>query len=139
MAEQENPEEKITVTGKRPFLLTLLCLFAFVFYGITTLLFTVASLWSGTIADTVFQYAPEKSFSAFSVYAYLFAGLFFHAAGLYGTILIWRLKKKGFLFFGIASLIIAVYHLFATQISPLTTLFYIIFILLFGLFYRKFR
>jgi len=48
-------------------------------------------------------------------------------------------EKVGYLLFGTTSLIIALYQLFATKISPLTTAFYIALILFFGFFLKKLR
>ncbi|MCX6247404.1 MAG: hypothetical protein NTW10_06700 [Bacteroidetes bacterium] len=124
---------------KRPFLLTLLCLFSFVFSGLITLLFLLALLWSGTIADMVLRYAPENSASGITVFFYTLAGFLLHALSLTGIILIWRMKRIGYLLFGISFLIIAGYQLIASQISPLTTGFYIGLIIAFGLFLRKLK
>jgi hypothetical protein len=131
-----NPPEDAPV---RPFLLTLLCLFSFVFSGLITLLFLLALLWSGTIADMVFRYAPENSASGITVFFYTFAGFVLHALSLTGIILIWKMKRRGYLLFGVTFLVIAGYQLMASRISPLTTGFYIGLIIAFGLFVRKLK
>jgi hypothetical protein len=51
----------------------------------------------------------------------------------------WKMKRLGYLLFGISSLIIAGYQLLASEISPLTTGFYIGFIIAFGLFLKKLK
>jgi hypothetical protein len=58
---------------------------------------------------------------------------------LAGIILIWKMRRLGYFLFGISSLIIAGYQLFSTQISPLTTAFYIVLILAFGFFLKKLK
>ena len=73
----------------------------------------------------VLRYAPEKSVTRIAVLFYILGGLLLHSFSLAGTILIWKMRRVGYLIFGISSLIIAAYQLFATQISPLTTAFYI--------------
>ena len=53
------------LSAKRPFLLTLLCLFSFVFFGLISLSILLALFWAGTIADMVLRYAPEHSVQRF--------------------------------------------------------------------------
>jgi hypothetical protein len=124
---------------KRPFILTLICLFSFVFFGLLTFVFLFAIFYSGTITDMVLRYAPENSPVAISVFFYITGGFLLHGIALTGNILIWRMKKLGYLLFGISSLIIAAYQLMATQISPFTTAFYICLIIAFGLFYKRLK
>jgi hypothetical protein len=123
----------------RPFPLTILCLFAFVFYGLIALLFLFALFYSASITDMVLRYAPEDSSSGISVIFYTLGGFILHAVSFSGIILIWKMKKTGYWFFGISSLMIASYQLFATRISPVTTAFYIGLIVLTGIFYRKMK
>ena len=125
--------------AKRPFLLTLLCLFSFVFFGMISLLFFIALFWAGTIADMVLRYAPERSIQRFTVFFYILGGLILHLSSLTGIILIWNMRRTGYLVFGISSLIISAYQLFASQISMLTTAFYIVLIIIFGVFLKKLR
>lgn len=125
--------------AKRPFLLTVLCLFSFVFFGLIAVLFLFALLYSGSIADIVLRYAPENSPARITVLFYILGGFLLHALSMAGNILIWRMRRLGYILFGISSLIIAGYQLFATQISPLTTAFYIGLILAFGFFLKKLK
>jgi len=136
--KETNKEGKITVElSKRPFPLVLLCLFSFVFFGLITVLFLFALLYSGSITDMVLRYAPDKSSSGSFVVLYIIGGLLLHALSLAGAIIIWKMRRLGYMIFGISSLIISVYQLFATQISPFTTAFYVAFIIAFGFFYKK--
>lgn len=133
------PAESRSEAPKRPFLLTLLCLFSFVFFGLIATLFLVAMLFSGTITNMVLLYAPENSHTPLVVLFYTIGGFVLHGISLAGIILMWKMKKTGYRFFGISCLIIASYQLFASQISPLTTGFYIFFLIAFGLFLRKLK
>jgi hypothetical protein len=126
-------------TAKRPFLLTVLCLFSFVFFGLISVLFLVALLYTGSITDMVLRYAPENSPARITVLSYILGGFLLHALSLTGNILIWKMRRLGYILFGISSLIIAVYQLFATQILPLTTAFYVGLILAFGFFLKKLK
>ena len=133
------PVTTTKAAGNRPFLLTLFSLFSFVFFGLITVLFLFALLFSGSITDMVLRYAPENSPARTTVFFYILGGFLLHALSFTGNILIWRMKKKGYLLFGISSLLIAAYQLLATQISPLTTAFYVGLIIVFGLFYKKLK
>jgi hypothetical protein len=124
---------------QRPFLLTVLCLFSFVFFGLISVFFLLALLYSGSITDMVLKYAPEYSVKSYTVLFYILGGLLLHALSLTGTILIWKMKRLGYLLFGTSSLIISIYQLFSTKISPLTTAFYIALILAFGFFLKKLK
>jgi hypothetical protein len=122
---------------KRPFILTLLCLFSFVFFGLMTIVFLFALFYSGSITDMVLRYSPENPSAGITVGVYIVGGFILHAIAFSGIILIWRLKKIGYWLFGIASLIIASYQLFATQISPLTTALDVILLIAIGIFYKR--
>ncbi len=139
-------EEINTTTGntskdevKRPFLLTVLSLFSFVFFGLISVLFFVALLYTGSITDMVLRYAPENSPARITVLFYILGGFLLHGLSLAGNILIWKMRRLGYILFSISSLIIAAYQLFATQISPLTTAFYIGLIFAFGFFLKKLK
>ncbi|MCX6245675.1 MAG: hypothetical protein NTU98_13355 [Bacteroidetes bacterium] len=123
----------------RPFLLTLLCLFSYIFFGLISLIFLAALFYSGSITWMVLRYTPENPMTRTGIFFYIFGGFLFHALSFTGTLLIWKLKKKGYFLFGVSTLIIAVYQLFSSRISPLTTAVYIFLILAFGFFLRKMR
>jgi hypothetical protein len=131
-----NTREEVS---KRPFLLTVLCLFSFVFFGLISVFFLFALLYLGSITDLVLRYAPENSTSRITVLFYILGGFLLHGLSLAGNILIWKMRRLGYILFGISSLIIAGYQLLATQISPLTTAFYVGLILAFGFFLKKLK
>ncbi len=133
------PENTRKEVSKRPFLLTVLCLFSFVFFGLISACFLFALLYSGSITDMVLRYAPENPPSRITVLFYIFGGFLLHGLSLAGNILIWKMRRLGYILFGISSLIIVSYQLFATQISPLTTAFYVGLILAFGFFLKKLK
>jgi hypothetical protein len=124
---------------KRPFLLTVFSLFSFVFFGLISVLFLIALIFSGSITDMVLRYAPENSPARITVLFYILGGFLLHGLSLAGNILMWKMRRLGYILFGISSLIIAAYQLFATQISPLTTAFYIGLLLAFGFFLKRMK
>jgi hypothetical protein len=134
--ENGNMKEQLPV---RPFVLTLLCLFTFIFFGLISLVFLLALFFSGTISRMIFRYAPEDSLSHASVIFYAVGGFLLHALSFTGVVLIWKLKRKGYILFGISTLLIALYQLFFSSISPLTTAIYVVFIIAFGVFLKRLK
>ncbi len=132
----EEPRQPMT---KRPFLLTLICLFSFVLFGFISILFFLALFYSGWITEVVNKYTPENMESRTKMLAFILGGFLLHATSLTGTVLLWQMKRKGYIIFAVSGLIITAYQLFQTKISFLTTAVYIVLIILFGIFYKRLR
>ena len=139
----EEPVQKVKETGqmklKRPFLLTVISLFSFVFFGFISILLLLAVLNSGWITEVVNKYTPENMESPTKMFAFVLVGFLLHATSFTGTVLLWMMKRKGYIIFAVSSLAIAAYQLFQTKISFITTAVYIILIILFGVFYKRLR
>ena len=123
----------------RPVLLTVICLFAFVFYGIISLFLLISVFYSGWITDVVNKYAPQNIHSKAYILMLVLGGFVFHASSLMGVIKIWKMKKAGYYWFSLSSLTIALFQLFNHRIPASSTAVYIGLIVLFGLFYRKYQ
>jgi drug/metabolite transporter (DMT)-like permease len=123
----------------RPLILTVLCLFSFIFFGLIALIFLMAMLYTGSIAGMVLQYMPENSLTRAGVFFFTFGGFLLHVLSFSGTILLWKMKRKGYILFGISTVLIAGYQLFSATISPLTTAVYVFLIFAFGFFLKKMR
>ncbi|HNY02566.1 MAG TPA: hypothetical protein PKG48_08265 [Bacteroidales bacterium] len=134
-----NREEIPSGGTERPLLLTLVCLFSFIFFGVITLLFLVATLRSGSIAALVVRYLPGSGHSPAQVLMLLAAATIAHATGIAGTVLVWRMKKPGYYLLSIASLLIASAQLLLPGIALGGTVVYIVIVILFGLFFRYLR
>lgn len=132
-------EESQVLPSRPPFLLSLLCVFAFVFFGLISLLFLFSLFYSGSIIRVINEYIPEGSVTPNRIILVALFGFLFHGIAFTGTFLMLKMKKTGYVLFGIAALIICVYQLFQDKISLMTSLIYIILIILFGLYYKKFR
>jgi uncharacterized Tic20 family protein len=124
---------------RRPILLTLISLFSFVFFGFIAILFLLALFNAGWITDVLNKYLPENGESHLRVFMYILAGFLLHASSFAGTVMIWFMKKKGYMLFAVSGLIITSYQLFQSRISFMTTGVYIFLIILFGIFYKKLR
>jgi hypothetical protein len=123
----------------RPFLLTTLCLISFVFFGFLSLLLLLALFYSGTITEILNKYTPAHLNSRASLTFFMLAAFLLHVACLAGVVMMWKMKHKGYILFGISALVIALYQLLQTNISFATTSVYIGALLLFGLYYKKMR
>ena len=138
--EQKQPEANETIKqASRPMLLTAMCLFAFILYGISALLFLSSMFFTGWISEMVRQYSPGQSSPASTVLTFVIAGFLLHAAAFFGLILTWRLRKAGFIIFGAATLLISAYELFQQHITPAPIAMNIALIILLGVFYKKYR
>lgn len=135
----QKKEDLTEVKRPRPLFMELLCIFSFVFFGMITLLFLLSVFYSGWITDVVNQYTLQNSYSKTQILLITLGGFILHATAFAGAIFIWNLKKSGYYLFSISTLITAVYHLFHHNIPVSYTILYIALVILFGLFYRKFR
>jgi len=125
-------------TGKdRPFLLSTLCVFAWVSYGLMTLLLLAGILYSGYISEVFNQYLDPESRSGIPLPVWFVTGFILNATAFTGVFMIWRLRRTGFLLFTISTLLLAVMHLLRADISLAAALFYLTIIVLFGIYFRR--
>ena len=135
----KNVEETGAVKPKRPFLLTLIGLFSFTYFGFISFLFLLVLFNSGWITEVLNKYLPESVKSRTGIFMLILAGFVLHALAITGSAMIWWMKKSGYIIFAISCLIITSYQLFQTKVSFLTTGIYIVLILVYGLFYKKLK
>lgn len=139
MTEENKPDEpvKTTEARTRPFVLTLLCLFSFIYFGIFLLLFLAGLVKARSITRIMDQYLSTE-LPALPPAAWIFGvGFTLHALAFAGVILVWKLRKTGYYFLGLACLIIAALQLINPMAAVASTAIYIVFLLLFGLFFRR--
>jgi hypothetical protein len=127
------------VKPSRPFILTILCLVSFVYFGIISLLFLLSVIFSGWITEVINKYTPENVFSQTIILLITAGGFLLHALSFTGTLMIWKMKKSGYYLFSVSALLIAIYHLINHKIPLSLTAAYIALIFLFGIFYRKLK
>jgi hypothetical protein len=123
----------------RPVFLSVICIFAFVFYGLLSLLFLFALFSSGWISEVRNKYLPDGTESKQMIILVTASGFVLHLLSLIGSINIWYRRKSGYLILSVSTLIIALFQLFSDRISGFTTAVYICFIILFGIYYRRFH
>jgi hypothetical protein len=135
--QEEKKVEKVVEKKKRPVLLSALCIFSYVFFGVIGSLFFAALLSARWITRVVDQYEIYRSHSDFFIILNISGGVLLHWAAFAGTILIWRMKKTGYYMLSVSCLIIAIYQLFHNTIPISSTLVYIGLVILFGFYFRK--
>jgi hypothetical protein len=121
----------------RPVFLSVICIFAFVFYGLISLLFLFALFSSGWISEVRNKYLPEGTETKQMIILITAGGFLLHIISLFGSIYIWNRRKSGYLLLSVSSLIIALFQLFSDKISVFNTAVYIFIIVLFGIYYRR--
>jgi hypothetical protein len=134
----ENPKHR-KHKHQRPIFLTVLCLFSFVFYGMISTFLLLAFFFSGWISEVRNSYLPDRTESKGTIILIIIMGLLLHLVSFFGSIKMWYRRKSGYLMLSISTLIIALYQLFSDRISVFTTAVYIILIVLFGIYYRRFH
>lgn len=125
------------VNGKRPVLLTALCLFSFVFFGMISLLLVISLFYAGSFGSLLNTYLAGATLNTSGVFL-IIASLFIIYAGAFtGILFMWRLRRRGFYLFTGAVLVLVVFQLFSNDFSFLSATILIILLLLFGIFFRK--
>jgi hypothetical protein len=123
----------------RPLVLTLLCLISFVYFGLLSLLFMAGLFNSAWITSVTNQYLSPADLTKVQTLFFFGAGFILHGFGFTGVLLIWNLRRKGYYFLGISCLLIATYQLLNPLTAISSTATYIILLLLFGLFFKRFH
>ena len=131
-----NTTDKVQVS-LRPVLLTMLCLFSFIYFALLAVLFFTGIFFSGSITAIRNLYVPEDTYSKTQLLFFFIAGFLLHMASFSGTLLIWFNKRIGYLIVTIACFIIAICQIIQPQASIGITPVYFSLIILFGLFYKK--
>ncbi|MDP1623986.1 MAG: hypothetical protein Q8M08_16805 [Bacteroidales bacterium] len=125
------------VVKTRPVLLTMICLFSFVYFGLVTLLFFTGLLKTGLIAGIMNQYIALGDLTTSKLLLIFGAGFLLHGLAFSGVVLIWKLRRTGFYFLGLSCLVIAAYQLFNPLTTIASTAIYILLVLTFGIFYNR--
>jgi len=137
--EVDNPNGEADASvnrGSRPLLLSVLCLFSFVFFGLVSILYLIGLFNAGWITRVTNQYISAGELTTLQTVFIFSAGFILHSLALTGVWLVWKLRRYGYLFLGPSCLVITVFQLFNPQVSFTSTAIYIILVMLFGIFYR---
>ncbi|MFH1160719.1 MAG: hypothetical protein V1733_07210 [bacterium] len=122
----------------RPLVLSALCIFSWIYFGLMALLFLTAALYNGWITEIVHQYLPESALSEGVTLGLFLTGFLLHATSFAGVIFLWKLRKIGYVLFSIPALLVVLVHLFRSDISWIVTALYILLVISFGIYYRRY-
>jgi hypothetical protein len=139
--EEKLPDETRTeiIVKPRPVLLSVLCIFSFVYFGLLSVLFLAGLYNASAIASVTGIYTPGEMFSKSEIRLLFTGGMLLHLIGFAGVVLLWRLRKTGYYILGLSCIIIASFQTFRPDISVTTTAIYVLMIFLFGVFYKRYR
>jgi hypothetical protein len=139
-----NPEETAPVENlpaaappARPFLLTLLCLPAFTFFTLLSLVYIAVLVRAGWITEVTNKYLGTSGESVARNVLMFGGGFLLHGLAVAGVILMWRIRKTGYYLLGGSCIVISVFQLFNPRAEVVSTAVYMGFLLLFGLFFRR--
>lgn len=140
MSESSRPVKSTQVySASRPVLLSVLCIFSWVFFGLLSIFFLAGTIKADWIARVTNQYLSSASYSAGEIRVLMVSGLVLHLIGIYGVAGIWNLKKSGYLVLSGSCLIISLYQLFNPSYTVITVLLYILLVIIFGLFIKRYH
>lgn len=125
--------------NKRPFFLTLACLFAGVYFFVLSALFLTGLFYSGWVTEAINLYTPLVQNSKVSVSLGLALLSLLFILGFAGIFLMFRMRRTGYYIFGASSLLLAAIQLFKPVLSLSGPIIFIVFLILFGLYFRRFR
>ena len=130
---------KPDIHRSRPIILTIFCLFGFMYFALLALLFILATFYSGWITEVTNKYVPAEAVTKAQVLLIFFTGALLHLVAFAGLVLLWNMRRTGYYLMGIPCLAVACYHLFQPGLSISATIIYILFIIIFGFFFRRLR
>lgn len=132
-------------TIKRPPLLTVLCIFTFIWSGLWTLVSLTGIFSSAFISDYLYEFYPELgTFAVNMVIIVCTVGLLLFGLSLWGAILMFHLRRPGFVLYTVSSGMMLIFQLFTvmSNLTPVNAMYLIvsiIFIILYSLFVKKMR
>jgi len=122
---------------KRPFTLSLLCVFSWTSYGFMGLLYLLGLIYRDWITEVIGQYIPDTGWSGIRVTLFFLSGFLLHAFAVTGVIFVWKLRRVGYPMLIFPSLLIAIFYLFSQDISWVSIGSYLFMVVLFSLFYPR--
>jgi hypothetical protein len=134
-AAEHKPE--VPLVRPRPMVLTALCLFSFVYFGLLSGLLLLSLVYSGWITELVNLYNPGHGSTWFAVTGVFLLLFLLHALCFTGTFLVWRRKRTGYFIYGISALMLSFYQLFQPTVPVYSTAIPVALLVLFGLFFRR--
>ncbi|MEI7490404.1 MAG: hypothetical protein WCK92_03335 [Bacteroidota bacterium] len=124
---------------KRPFFLEVLCIFGWVYFFVFSVLFLAGFFFSGWVSNAINLYTPVNRFSGIEMRLILGAYSLLFILAFTAIILIWKLRRYGYYILGVSCLLLASFHMAFPGLAFSGTIIFIAFLVLFGLYFRRFR
>jgi hypothetical protein len=99
-------EQEIKSNVHRPFFLSILCIAIFSYSILFILLFLTGILYNKWITKVLNDFLTVGEVHPSSILILSFVGMILYSLSFLGAFLIWKLKRKGFYFYLISSLLI---------------------------------
>jgi len=123
----------------RPVFLTTLCLFSFIYFGLLSILFLFAIVYSGSITGVLDQYGHKEIYSSMNIRIVFAAGFVLNIAGFTGSVLLWKLRKTGYYLVAGVCAVFAVFLAFRPDVAWISTSIYILLLGFFGIFFKQYH
>ena len=125
-------EQEIKSNVQRPFFLSILCVAIFSYSTLFILLFLTGILYNNWITKVLNDFLTVGEVQPISILLLSIVGIILYSLSFLGAFFIWKLKRKGFYFYLISSLLIIslpyLFH-FGNVISTIVLLLLVILIL----------
>jgi len=123
----------------RPFLMTILCLFSWVYFGLLFALFITGLIYSGWVTDAINLYTDVSQYSKIGVSLVLGISSVMFLLALTGSVLLWKMRRPGLYVFGISALLLICLQIYRPGLSFSGAGISIALFILFALYYRRLR
>jgi len=132
-----NQSENTTLSGTKPFILSLLCFAVFVYSAFFILMFATGIFFRGWITRVLNDYVPERNLTSSVIMIVCFAAIVLYGLSFLGALLMWKQKMKGLLIYIISCvLIIVIPYLYGIG-NFITVIVFAVMTISFALFYRR--
>ncbi len=137
--ETTQPVEKAD-KGKRPLGLSLLLIFSFVYNGLLTLVMATGLFFPGVVQNLLQRYYKHIYISPALAVLWTLAGVVVFGFSFFGLVLLWRYKRRGFLYYASAQIIILALLIFVFHSYDLTNIsIAVVVLVIFGLYAKNMK
>ncbi len=124
---------------QRPLGLSILCMIAFVYYGLLTLVFLSGLIFSTGINDIINTYIQQYELSRSRLLLINLVASFLFGISFWGIYKLWILKRGGFYILLTSSTLLIISQLVQGAINWFYLIVAVIFILLFGIYFKRLK
>jgi len=103
--EEQNPIEQKAPEKRRPLGLSVLLIFSFVYNGLLLAVMIVGMFYSKIVQDILQQYYNTIQITDTATFLILLTGTVIFGISIFGLILLWLMRRRGFYFYAFAQAI----------------------------------